>query len=150
MNKLNKIDQIILHYSETKPIQNIDIEDIRRWHKEKGWIDVGYHFFVKRNGIIQRGRPLNVTGAHTLGQNSGSIGICWEGGVDEDGTIGVDNRTKKQIHSLNILISSILVTLQPDRIKIRGHRDYSGKLCPAFDANKEYGWLVDTYRNPSK
>ena len=71
-----KANEIIVHCSATKEYKDYDVEDIRKWHKERGFKDIGYHFVITRDGIIQRGRPMSQFGAHCRGHNKNSIGIC--------------------------------------------------------------------------
>ena len=133
---MRDINKIIVHCSATKEGENFDIEDIRNWHVEgNGWRDVGYHYVVKLDGTIQRGRPLEVVGAHCKGHNSDSIGVCYVGGLDGFGE-PCDTRTPEQVDSLGALIYT-LVHIFPGS-KVYGHRDFANKACPSFDAKEEY------------
>lgn len=128
------IDKIIVHCSATKPSSDIDVETVRRWHVEgNGWQDVGYHFFVKLDGTIEPGRPVEIAGAHAKYHNANSIGVCYAGGVDEDMKPS-DTRTEAQKNSLEMLIS-ILLIVYGNHIEVIGHRDLPGvaKACPSFD-----------------
>ncbi|MDT8717748.1 N-acetylmuramoyl-L-alanine amidase [Clostridium sp. 19966] len=79
---LNNVPQmVVLHHAEAT---NCSIEDIDNWHKERGWIGCGYHFLVRKDGSIYRGRPENAEGAHCYGYNSNSIGVCFEGNYMAD------------------------------------------------------------------
>lgn len=68
--------RIILHHAESK---SCTADDIHRWHLANGWCGIGYHFFVRKDGSIYRGRPEGVIGSHAKESNSDSIGICFEG-----------------------------------------------------------------------
>ena len=136
---MRQIDYIVIHCSATKPSQDIDIKDVERWHKQRGWKGVGYNYFIKRSGTIQRGRDLDKDGfvieeigAHVKGYNSKSIGICYAGGIDSNKR-SEDNRTKEQKESLATLLFT-LKELFP-KVKIKGHRDFPNvaKSCPSFD-----------------
>lgn len=72
----NVPNKIILHHAE---IKNCTIQDIHEWHLANGWSGCGYHFLVRKDGTIYRGRPENAIGSHCKGSNTGSIGICAEG-----------------------------------------------------------------------
>ncbi len=73
-----RIDEIIIHCSATPAGRDVRVADIRRWHvEERGWRDVGYHFVVCLDGRIERGRPLWKAGAHCMGHNSHSVGVCY-------------------------------------------------------------------------
>jgi|TARA_R110001592_G_scaffold289106_1_gene558199 N-acetylmuramoyl-L-alanine amidase len=139
-----KINKIIIHCSATRPSQDIDAKEVDRWHKKRGWSGIGYHFFIKRGGLIEIGRSLEKQGAHTKGLNKNSIGICYAGGVKEErGADGKwdaeDNRTSEQIASLLTLLR-LLKKIFPEAT-IHGHREFAAKSCPCFDASKEYNGL---------
>jgi len=125
-------DFIIIHCAATKPSMDIGVAEIRRWHKARGFTDVGYHYIVRRNGNIEEGRRLDAVGAHARGYNDRSIGICCVGGVDESGK-PADTRTEEQKHTLKNLIEE-LRDLYP-HAQIVGHRDLPNvrKACPSFD-----------------
>ena len=74
-----QIKKIIIHCSDSDNPKHDQINVIRQWHKLAGWHDVGYHYFVRKNGEIQMGRPIYLKGAHTLHHNDDSIGICLSG-----------------------------------------------------------------------
>ena len=74
--KRSRTDFIALHHAEAVKCTP---QDIHSWHVSNGWTGIGYHFFVRKDGTIYRGRPLDVVGAHVQGMNSCSIGICAEG-----------------------------------------------------------------------
>ena len=135
---MRKIDKIIIHCSATPEFKNFDVKDIRDWHVNgNGWSDVGYHFIIKLDGTIQDGRPLQKIGAHVKGKNRSSIGICYIGGMNRDMTDWEDTRTEKQKESLLKLINDLKKRF-PNTI-VYGHKDFTNKkLCPSFDAKKEY------------
>ena len=70
--------ELFLHHAESK---SCTADDIHRWHLANGWAGIGYHFFVRKDGSIYRGRPENDIGSHAKGSNSDSIGICFEGSI---------------------------------------------------------------------
>lgn len=119
---------------------DIDVETIRDWHVNgNGWSDVGYHYFIQRDGTIEYGRDIERVGAHVRGHNKHSIGICYAGGIDERGK-PEDNRTRAQIKSLITLINFLRALPIPNikNAEILGHRDFDGvkKACPCFDAKE--------------
>jgi len=126
--------EIILHCSATPPTLDIGVSTIDKWHKAKGWRMCGYHFVIKLDGTIERGRALNEYGAHTKGHNT-AVGICYIGGLDTNGK-PADTRTEKQQHALLKLIESLAICL--GSLSIHGHNEYSTKSCPCFDVRKEY------------
>lgn len=138
---MRKLTEIIIHCSATKEGSNFKADDIRRWHMQgNGWKDIGYHYVVDLDGIIEQGRPLDQAGAHTSGRNATTVGICYIGGLDVLGK-AKDTRTAAQKAAIERLVKSLKVCF-PTITKVRGHRDYAAKACPCFDAGKEYQYLV--------
>ena len=133
---MREISEIIVHCSATRESQHIDASTIDKWHKERGWKGIGYHYVVLLDGIIEYGRPVIQVGAHCKGHNSNSIGICYIGGVEQDGVTPKDTRTCEQKEALKLLIR-VLKLLHP-QATVYGHRDFSTKACPSFDAKTEY------------
>lgn len=127
------IRRIVLHYSATYADQDFGVADIRRMHLARGFKDVGYHYIIRRDGHIEKGRPETVVGAHVKGHNTGSIGICCIGGLERatGPDIGVDNRTEAQKRATVLLIRDLL-TRYPGA-EILGHRDLAATQCPGFD-----------------
>ena len=72
----NSTDEIILHHAEAS---RASVEEVNRWHLERGWTGIGYHFYIRKDGKVYRGRPEWAVGAHAQGHNSRAIGICVEG-----------------------------------------------------------------------
>ena len=134
-----RIDEIIVHCSATPEGQDYTVEDIRRWHRQQGWSDIGYHYVIYRDGTIVNGRDVDITGAHCAagGHNQHSIGICYIGGMTKGMKKEKDTRTTAQKDSLLGLLKD-LKELYPNA-KIYGHHDFDrGKACPCFDAKNEY------------
>jgi N-acetylmuramoyl-L-alanine amidase len=132
------VKYLVVHCSATKPSMNIGAAEIDRWHRQKGWRKIGYHFVIKRDGTIEPGRGLTEIGAHAAGYNSVSIGICLVGGVSEQDVKKAENNfTIPQMESLHHLLSSLLDASFP-KAKVLGHRDLPGvaKDCPSFDVQK--------------
>lgn len=130
---MRQIEYIIVHCSATKADMDITAADIDRWHRQKGWKGCGYHYIIRRNGLIEKGRAENIAGAHCKGKNSKSIGICLIGGVATDGKTPEANYTDAQMRALQD-ITEQLVVRYPKAI-VKGHRDFnSSKECPCFDA----------------
>ena len=130
---------IIVHCSATPPGMDVGVDEIRRWHLDRGFNDIGYHYVIKRDGTIEEGRPLGKPGAHCKGKNFCSVGVCYVGGVAKDGRTPADNRTEQQQKSLRELIGALL-KIFPDA-EVRGHRDFAPKACPSFDATAQYKGL---------
>lgn len=127
------IRHIVLHYSATYPDQDLDVDDIRKMHKARGFNDVGYHYIIKRDGTVQKGRADSVVGAHVAGHNTGSLGICCIGGIERatGPNVGVDNRTQAQKDATVLLVNDLL--RKHPNAKVVGHRDLKPTQCPGFD-----------------
>lgn len=125
---------ITVHCSATPAKMDIGVEEIREWHLDRGWRNVGYHFVINRSGEVQPGRPLNETGAHVYGHNRNNIGVCLVGGVDSD-MKAEDNFTPQQDSALRELISELAGNYGIKEENIKGHRDWPDvhKDCPSFD-----------------
>ena len=130
---------LIIHCSATLPDQRVTVQNIDRWHRQRGFDGIGYHFYITVDGTIWTGRPLNQVGAHCKGYNAHSIGICYEGGLDEDGR-PKDTRTLMQKAALVALINK-LREFYPNA-DVVGHNDLDlSKACPCFSAVEEYSPL---------
>lgn len=144
---MRQINTIVIHGAWTKPGVDVGAKEIREWHHDRGFSDIGYHFVIRRDGTQEDGRSVEKPGAHVKGKNSDSIGICLVGGRADEGrhTEGLDeftkqevlwefNYTREQMASLVSLVDS-LVDLYGSHVEIIGHRDHPGvtKRCPGFD-----------------
>ena len=141
---MRKINKIVVHHAVTKrtpidlrtlqPEMNkmITVKNVRQWHLARGWRDVGYHYFIRQDGVIEVGRPLHQRGAHVRGHNKDSIGICLAGGLSDDEQ-PVNNYTTQQMESLGKLLDD-LILLFPGAT-ILGHKDLDKKkpYCPMID-----------------
>lgn len=130
------IKEIIIHCADTPEGKDFTVNDIRKWHLQRGFSDIGYHYVVYRDGSIHNGRNVNVSGAHCTNHNSISIGICYIGGREAVGTKPKDTRTEAQKKALVDLLKS-LKKIYPNAT-IHGHREFAAKACPSFDAKQEY------------
>lgn len=116
---------IIIHCAATPDDNNspIDISDIRQWHLDRGFDDVGYHYVITRKGVLQKGRPDDMTGAHCKGRND-TIGIC---------LIGTKRFNMRQFQALTSLLQ--VLRCQHDFREsdvVIGHNELSNKECPGF------------------
>lgn len=129
------INEIIIHCSATVEGKDYTTEDIKKWHRARGFSDIGYHYIIYRDGSIHNGRNVNISGAHCTNHNAHSIGICYIGGVDKYNK-PKDTRTLEQKNSLKNLLLK-LKALYP-KVTIHGHCEYANKACPCFNVKKEY------------
>ncbi|QNL29331.1 N-acetylmuramoyl-L-alanine amidase [Pasteurella phage vB_PmuP_PS07] len=120
---------IIIHCSATRPSQDIGVRTLRQWHKERGYLDVGYHLIITRDGTVEEGRIISQVGAHTKGYNAVSVGVCLVGGVDENMQPEA-NFTEAQKVALKEVLADLKVKY-PDA-QIKGHNDFAPKACPSF------------------
>ena len=137
---MRKINEIIVHCAATREGRDFTVEDITRWHKARGFTTIGYHFVIYRNGSIHEGRPLEQIGAHCVGHNKHSIGICYIGGCASDGKTPKDTRTPEQKEALLSLLRRLKARFP--NATIHGHRDFAAKACPSYDAFREYRQLA--------
>ena len=139
---MRSINEIIVHCADTPEGRDNTVADITRWHKDRGFRTIGYHYVIYRDGSIHNGRPIEEIGAHCKGHNAHSIGICYIGGKSADGKKHIDTRTPEQKEALLSLLR--LLKARYPNAQIYGHRDFSSKPCPCFDARSEYRSLAVT------
>lgn len=128
---MRPVDKIILHCSASDdPKQTAAMID--SWHKARGFSKIGYHYFIRLDGTIERGRGLDEVGAHAEGHNKTSIGIC---------LAGLTKFNNAQFDSLRQVLRQLKL-IYP-RATVHGHREFSSKTCPVFDYSsfkKDYEW----------
>ena len=137
---MRKIDKIIIHCSATPEGRPHDVADITRWHLQRGFSTIGYHYLIHLDGTIETGRPIERMGAHTTGENRNSIGICYVGGMTKDMKKAKDTRTPEQKDSLVKLMHELIYKYNKD-MTIHGHNEYANKACPSFIVKEEYANL---------
>lgn len=138
---MRPIRKIILHCSDTPDFSpkspmfdKYGKADIDRWHKAKGWEHgCGYHYIVRRSGKVQVGRPEEMIGAHCLGENAYSIGVCY---------VGTSEPTTMQVAALYALLTELTLRYKLDYCDIYPHHAFNaGKRCPGFDMST----LIDKF-----
>lgn len=139
MNGADSVRFLVIHCSATRSDCDYPVEQLLRDHKARGFRTVGYHFYIRRSGIVTQHRSLLEVGAHARGYNRCSIGICYEGGLDRSGN-PADTRTQEQKVQLAELLLK-LHRLFPHALVV-GHCDLPGvrKACPCFPCS-EYRYL---------
>ena len=135
---MRPINEIIIHCTATRPDWWADkktsakVAEIKRWHTDKGWRDIGYHYLIDRDGTVATGRPVDQVGAHVQGHNTGTIGISLFGGHGSAETDHFhEHYTPAQEHSLRGLLEDLRATY--GAVKITGHNQYAAKACPGFN-----------------
>lgn len=131
---MRKINKIIIHCSATPEGRNVTVGEIDRWHRDRGFSSIGYHWVIYLDGTIHKGREESLAGAHTVGHNADSIGVCYVGGVDKQ-MKPKDTRTPVQRIALKELVKN-LQERYPGAT-IHGHNEFAAKACPSFDVRKE-------------
>lgn len=143
---MRKITEIILHCSATQEGKDFRAADIDRWHRQKGWKCIGYNYVIDLDGKIEVGRSLEMSGAHTIGHNDKSIGICYIGGVDSNKN-PKDTRTIQQKESMFELVKQLLLKFNLTIKDVHCHNEFANRACPSFKIEqfrKEYEeWLQD-------
>ena len=144
----DSVSYIIIHCSATRETQDYTPEQLKRDHLARGFLDVGYHFYIRKDGTVTQHRQLDEVGAHCRPFNRCSIGVCYEGGLDATGK-PKDTRTLKQRGA----IVKLLIELKQKFPKavIRGHNEMPGavpKACPCFKPSKEFAYLTKTFSVP--
>lgn len=135
LSKRPRTDYIVLHHAEAS---KCTVEQVDSWHKQNGWAGIGYHFFVRKDGTIYRGRPLDTIGAHVSGMNSRSIGICAEGSY----------MTETMPEAQKKAICELLVYLKDNyypTASIVGHKEVGQSNCPG--KNFPLSEIKNNYRN---
>jgi N-acetylmuramoyl-L-alanine amidase len=153
---MREIKSIVLHCTDTPADRKLTVKEIRKWHvKGNGWDDIGYHFVIHQDGTIERGRHIGKVGAHTWGNNHGSIGVAYCGGVvkktlksldkekpkSKTTLVSKDTMTKEQEVAFRDLVKFLEVCF--GELKVRGHNDYNkAKDCPGFNIREKFGDLI--------
>lgn len=130
LNRRAATDRIIIHHTGDADI-DASAEQIHQWHLNAGYSGIGYHFVIRKNGTVERARPVWSIGAHAYGANSDSVG------VHLSGSFTYNLPTDKQIESTAILLADLCncYNLPIDRKHILGHREVDpagirGTSCP--------------------
>src|SRR5699024_81418 len=114
---------------------DVGVREISQWHREQGWLAIGYHFVIRRDGTIEEGRPVDVVGSHVKDWNSKSVGVCLVGGIDDKGKFEA-KFTPAQMQSLKEKLADLL-DMYPDA-EVKAHHDVAPKACPSFNLSR---WL---------
>jgi len=138
------VKTIFVHCSATRPDWmetyplSAKVSEIARWHKQRGWGSIGYHYIIDRDGEVAVGRPETIEGAHVRGHNKGSIGICLVGGHGSSENDAFEkNFTSQQAKAMRELISDI--SQRAEGVSVRGHNEVAAKACPGFNVKRWMG-----------
>lgn len=131
---MRPINEIIVHCTATPEGREVKVAEIRRWHLQRGFRDIGYHYVIHLDGSVEVGRAEAQAGTHCTGHNAHSIGVCYVGGCNRQ-MQPKDTRTAAQRTALVKLIHE-LQARYPDAT-VHGHREFAAKACPCFDVKTE-------------
>lgn len=145
---MRRIDKIIIHCAATPEGKDFTVADINKWHKKRHFKSIGYHYVIYRDGSVHAGRPESEVGAHTAGLNDNSIGVCYIGGVMENGKTPKDTRTDAQKIALKNLVQK-LKNKYP-KATIHGHNEFAAKACPSFNVQKTDLVRIKAQKDTSK
>ncbi len=138
---MREIKKIAVHCAATKASMDIGAKEIRDWHVNGNkWSDIGYHKVIRRDGMVEDGRPETKSGAHVAGHNSYTLAVCLVGGIDDTGA-AEDNFTTGQFIALRAVIDNWCEKFGLTHADVMGHRDFPNvaKACPSFDVQ---AWLA--------
>jgi len=143
---MRAIHTIFVHCSASDVPAHDDVSVMRAWHLANGWADVGYSYFIKKDGTVQPGRPLDMQPAAQSEHNPGTIAICLHG-------LRRDAFTTAQFTAL-VNLCRIINRAYDGALKFRGHVEVANKACPVFDyvrvlgldADKRMARVPDTYQ----
>ena len=142
----NKPNKLVLHHAEAS---KCTVQDIHSWHLNNGWSGIGYHYFIRKDGSVYRGRPDGAIGAHCQGSNTNTLGICFEGNYMKETMPTAQYNAG--IDLIKYLIGKYV------NLPIYGHKELLATECPGanfpladFKALKENeetatGYIVTTY-----
>ena len=127
------LEYIVVHHTASTAKETV--EQIHNFHiNNNGWAGIGYHFYIRKDGTIYRGRPEKYVGAHCENYNSVSIGICLEGNFE------IEQPTEKQLTSLSELIQYL--KKKYGNVQIVGHRDLNATACPGKNLYSKLGSVI--------
>ncbi|EEG75440.1 N-acetylmuramoyl-L-alanine amidase [[Clostridium] hylemonae] len=122
LSRRSTTTRIILHHAEAS---SCDASVIHNWHKANGWAGIGYHFVVRKNGLIERGRPEWAVGTHASGSNSNSLGVCFEGAYMKETMPAAQKNAGKDL--VAYLKRKYGIT------KVQRHSDVCATSCPGIN-----------------
>ncbi|MBQ9479422.1 MAG: N-acetylmuramoyl-L-alanine amidase [Selenomonadaceae bacterium] len=139
LERRRRTDAVVIHHVGNTD-KNINAAAIHRWHRKNGWAGIGYHYIIRKDGSIERGRPLDAVGAHTYDHNDNTVGICVVGNFE------LSRPTSEQFRAAEKLVGAICrnYDITPNDKTVFGHKDFCKTTCPGIYL---YKWLPDIIRN---
>lgn len=121
LTKRNKTTMLIIHHAAAP---SASVETIHKWHLGRGWLGIGYNFYVRRDGTVYQGRGWEYVGAHCAGYNSASIGICLEGNYETDADMPAAQ------YEVAVQLIRQALDKYPTITEICGHKAHGATACP--------------------
>jgi len=150
-----EISGAIVHWSATFLDQDVDADWIHGVHINRGFSGCGYHVIIKRDGTLQRGRPLNRGGAHDINNNRNFLGFCFIGGINETSRrakkpywryAGPESLTIQQFAAYDKLMRTFHKVFPYGQVAGHYMTSNDGKVDPGFDV-PEYSFTKFGHRN---
>jgi len=135
---VRELKRIILHCTATREGEQLDVSRIDKWHRDRGWSEIGYHYVLYADGTIATGRDIRKKGAHVKGHNHDSVGVAYVGGLDNN-LVPQDTMTMQQEMAFLHLVNSLRVVFGD--LSVHGHNEFSSKACPSFNVQEKYKFL---------
>jgi N-acetylmuramoyl-L-alanine amidase len=135
---VRELKRIILHCTATREGEQLDVSQIDKWHRDRGWSEIGYHYVLYTDGTIATGRDIRKKGAHVKGHNHDSVGVAYVGGLDNN-LVPQDTMTMQQEMAFLHLVNSLRVVFGD--LSVHGHNEFSSKACPSFNVQEKYKFL---------
>jgi len=135
---VRELKRIILHCTATREGEQLDVSQIDKWHRDRGWSEIGYHYVLYADGTIATGRDIRKKGAHVKGHNHDSVGVAYVGGLDNN-LVPQDTMTMQQEMAFLHLVNSLRVVFGD--LSVHGHNEFSSKACPSFNVQEKYKFL---------
>ena len=135
---MRELKKIILHCTATRAGQQVHVSQIDKWHRDRGFSEIGYHYVIYADGTIATGRDIRKKGAHAKGHNHDSVGVAYVGGLDNN-LVPQDTMTMHQELAFLHLVNSLRVVFA--EMSVHGHNEFSSKSCPSFNVQDKYKFL---------
>ena len=120
LTERSSTEYLVLHHAAISSASPQAIHNMHRY--TNGWNGIAYHYYIRKDGTIYRGRPEKTIGAHSEGHNYNSIGMCFEGNFE------VEAMGKAQMVAGAQLVDDI--RRRYTGIKVVEHRDENATACP--------------------
>ena len=137
LEERNCTDMLVIHHTGGKDIDAY-AEQIHEWHINADYSGIGYHFVIRKDGTIERGRPEWAVGSHAYGENRHTLGIHLSGDFEQA------YPTQAQIESAALLIANLCekYDITTDRAHIVGHCDLMATDCPGRNLYSELDTII--------